>query len=66
MLPRHGYFILQARAETVGAELQLTGVVENLATGGKWAFESPTELTDLLMQWGRLVSPRQPLRQGPR
>ena len=54
---RHGYFIVQARVETIGATLQLSGVVENLATGGKWTFETPHELGDLLTRWGHLVSP---------
>lgn len=57
---RHGYFIVQARAETVGATLQLTGVLENLTTGGKWRFATAKELAELLSQWGQLAAPAAP------
>ncbi len=63
-LARHGYFVVQARAETVGAELRLSGVVENLATADKWTFRGPNELIALLTQWGRQVSPSA-LAEGP-
>lgn len=49
---RHGYFVLQTRAQSNGAELSLTGVVENLTTGDKWRFATADELTHLLRQWG--------------
>ena len=49
---RHGYFVLQARAESIGTDLALTGVVENLATGDKWRFATAEELTHLLRRWG--------------
>ncbi len=57
MVARHGYFIVQARAEAIGAALQLSGVLENLATGGKSRFETASELGELLRQWGLLAAP---------
>ena len=49
---RHGYFVLQTRAQSTGTELSLTGVVENLTTGDKWRFATAEELTHLLQRWG--------------
>lgn len=54
---RHGYFVLQARAESIGTDLALTGVVENLATGDKWRFGTVEELTQLLRLWGAFPAP---------
>ena len=56
-MARHGYFVVQARAETVGAALQLSGVVENLATGDKRSFHDVGELSGLLTQWGQQAAP---------
>ena len=64
-LARHGYFVLQTRAETVGGSIQLTGVVENLATGDKWTFHDVSELSGLLTQWGWRVFPSAPPATGP-
>lgn len=62
---RHGYFVLQARAESIGTDLALTGVVENLATGDKWKFRTADELGSLLRQWGQLAPPATPKKGTP-
>ncbi|MFN0180006.1 MAG: hypothetical protein ACKVZ0_14495 [Gemmatimonadales bacterium] len=51
-LTRHGYFVVQARAQAMGATVILSGVLENLATGDKRHFHSPEELSGLFTAWG--------------
>ena len=48
---RFGYFVLQARAKTTGDAMEVRGVVENLATGEKRAFQTADEMARLLDEW---------------
>jgi hypothetical protein len=54
---RYGYFALQARCDPKPVVSgRVSGVLENLATGEKWRFESARELGELLDDWGHDTS----------
>lgn len=55
---RYGFFALQVRAGPGWArDAEVSGVIENLATGEKWRFQSTTELGELLAAWSRSLAP---------
>lgn len=51
---RFGYFMLQARADAGwSGNPTVRGVIENLATGERWPFESAEEAAARLVSWSR-------------
>lgn len=48
-----GSFVVQARSERTGGGLQVTGVVENLATGERTRFTTPQDLSRLIERWAQ-------------
>jgi hypothetical protein len=50
---QYGYFVLQARATRGDQGVELAGVLENLGTGEKQAFEGCDALARLIEEWGR-------------
>lgn len=50
---RFGYFVVQARAGNGTEGLGVSGILENLGTGEKQAFQSGEGLARLLEQWSR-------------
>ena len=49
----YGYFVLQARATRGSEGIELTGILENLGTGEKQAFEGRDQLAQMIEDWGR-------------
>ncbi len=55
---RFGYFVVQARADAGwSGAATVRGVIENLATGERWAFESAAEMAALVVAWGHPSRP---------
>lgn len=52
-LPRFGYFVIQVRMGVAVEESHLTGMLENLGTGEKQAFQGSEGLARLLEEWGK-------------
>jgi hypothetical protein len=52
----YGYFVLQARATRGPDGIELTGVLENLGTGEKLAFDGREGLARMIEDWGRRSS----------
>ena len=50
---RFGYFVVQAQAGNGSQSGGISGVLENLGTGEKQAFEGSAGLARLLEQWSR-------------
>jgi hypothetical protein len=50
---RHGYFVVQATARNASGEIETSGVVENLTTGEKLPFTSPTDVARMLRDWAQ-------------
>lgn len=48
---RFGYFVVQTRAARDGARVDLSGVLEDLGTGEKRAFEGGDALARLMSEW---------------
>jgi hypothetical protein len=57
-LPRFGYFVVQVRAGLAVEESHLTGMLENLGTGERQAFQGSEGLARLLEEWGKRAIPK--------
>ena len=50
---RFGYFLLQARLDLAAGVPTWSGVMEDLSSGRKWAFQSAEDLGAVLRDWAR-------------
>lgn len=53
---RHGYFTIQVKAVRIAGQVWLSGVVENLGTGDKSAFQTADGLLEVVRAWSSGVT----------
>ena len=55
---RFGYFVVHVRTSVVVDGAHLTGMIENLGTGEKQAFQGSIGLARLLEEWSTRATPK--------